>query len=153
MSKNLDVLLEELKDSGVVAPAKPEDEEVNDENVNEYILKKCGKLVSGGVDAVDALKDLILTSGEPTEIAAYSDLYRAVVGALDTLTKVNIQNKKTKAAKELKQMDIESKKELPAGAGSTTNVLIATREDIIKNFIEKGKDVIDADVEDIDDIE
>jgi len=154
MNENLDELLEQLKDDDVLENAVPipqkEKIDINDENINEWILQKAGTLIENGMDAVDALKQVILSSGEPHDISAYSEMFKAVVGALDTVGKINLQNKKVVAAKELKQMDIKAKAELPEAKVGNTNILIATREDIMKNFLEAGKDSIDVEFEEED---
>jgi len=151
MNQNLDELLEQLKDDeslGNAVPTQPKQEiDITDENINEWILKKAGSLIENGMDAVDALKQVILSSGEPHDISAYSEMFKAVVGALDTLGKINLQNKKAVTAKELKQMDIKARAELPEAKVGNTNILIATREDIMKNFLEQGKDSIEIEFE------
>ena len=157
MPEELEELLEQLKnDETITATELPKELKecaVNDENVNDWVLDKASELVENGMDAVAALKEIILSSGEPTDIAAYSDVFKSVVGALDTITKINIQNKKARTAKELKEMDIKAKKELPAPVAGNTNVLIATRDDIFKNFIEEGKKTLEVTDDDIEDIE
>jgi len=85
-----------------------------------------------------------LSGGTPADIEAYAEVYKGVVGVLDTLAKLELQNKKAKTAKELKEMDIKSKKELPESSKGNTNILIATREEIFKNFIKQGEKIIEA---------
>lgn len=148
---NLDELLDQLKNdttlNQTVTSVKAE-LDLNDENVNEYILKKVGKLIEGGVDTIEALRESVLASCEPSELEAYSELFRAVTGAADVLNKINVQNKKNKSAKELKKMDIQARAELPASRTSgDTNILIAPREEIIKKFLEDNKKVINAEFE------
>ena len=66
---------------------------------------------------------------------------------LETINKIHIQNKKAEAAKDVKKLEIEGKKEiqklkndgylnLPQG---NTNVLIATREEIMAQLAGKAK--------------
>lgn len=142
MSEELDVLLDQLKGdeslSSMVSQQSANKIDVNDDNVNEFIMQKAGKLIEDGIDAVDALKQTILASFEPDELSAYSDLIKSVTKAIDTMNKINLQNKKEKAQKELKEMDIKAKKELPEPK-SNTNVLIATREEIMSNFLKDVK--------------
>jgi len=150
MNDDLDELLNQLKngENTVLTPLPTAvKQELNDDNINQYILDKAKILVDNGIDAVEALKQVVISSAEAEEVSAYSDMYKSVVGALDTLTKITNTNKRIKAAKELKELEIKSKKELP-GHTTNNNVLIASREDIIKNFLEKGKAVIDASFED-----
>lgn len=147
---NLDELLDQLKnDTTLTQPATSEKTELNltDENVNDYILKKVGRLIEGGVDTIEALRESVLASCEPSELEAYSELFRAVTTAADTLNRINVQNKKDKTAKELKQMDIKARIELPENKKGDTNILIAPREEIFKKFLDKNKDIIDIEIE------
>jgi len=74
-------------------------------------------------------------------------LIAASTGAIETVNKLNIQHKKAEANKELKKIEIEGKKEiqklkndgylnLPQG---NTNILVATREEIIAQLTGKAK--------------
>ena len=67
---------------------------------------------------------------------------------IETINKIHIQNKKAEAAKDVKKLEIEGKKEiqklkndgylnLPQG---NTNVLVATREEIIAQLTGKAKE-------------
>jgi len=146
---DLDELLDQLKNDTTLnqtATSKKIELDLNDENVNDYILQKAGKLVEGGVDTVEALRESVLASCEPSDLEAYSELFRAVTGAIDTINRINVQNKRDKTAKEIKQMDIEGRKQLPSGGnGGDTNILIAPREEIIKKFLEENKEAITVD--------
>jgi len=146
---DLDVLLNELttKPQTTLVPivsAIPE-EKITDDNMNQYIIDKMKKLIDGGLYTVESLKEMILASGEARNIESYAELYKGVVGAVDTLTKINLQNKKERAAKEMKQMEIKAKLENPDV--KNTNILVATREDIFNKFIEKNKKTIDIEPE------
>ena len=57
-----------------------------------------------------------------------------------------IQNKKAASSKEIKELDIEAKKQLGSGSNKTgnTNILIATREEVIERFLDKNKKYIEA---------
>jgi len=158
-SDNIDELLEQLKNDtslthSASTTAVKNNISITDDNINEYILNKASRLVEGGVDTIDVLRETVLAaSTEPHEIEAYSELFKAVTGAIDVLNKVNIQNKKTKASKEIKEMEITARKELPENKGNT-NILIATREEIIKGFLKDNKEnLIDADFKESDEEE
>ena len=136
---DLDDLLKELKDAGptIKIPEKPAAVQINEESVNQYILDNAAKLIENGLDSVKALKDIINTSFEAKEVEAYALLIKSVADSMDTLNKINITNKKAKTAKELKTMDIEARKQLgPSLTTNNTNVLIATRDEIIKGLMQ-----------------
>ena len=111
-----------------------------------------GKLVEEGIETIEAIQQTVITGFEPDELQAYSGLLMSVVKAADTLNKINLQNKKDKTSKELKQMDID-KKQLSPAKGGNTNILVATREEIIERFLDNNKKAIEADVTDVEDVE
>jgi len=109
---------------------------VNDDNVGDYVYKKSAELVESTLGAVQSLKDTVLTGSDPKEVAALSQLINSATKALDQLNKINIQNKINKSNKEIKQMEIESNENRPI-LPNTTNVLIATRDEIMKQMFDK----------------
>jgi|TARA_R110002126_G_scaffold13626_2_gene58740 phenylalanyl-tRNA synthetase alpha subunit len=163
MSDDLEDILEELKNDESLTtlnePQPVEKIDINDDNVNDYIMQKVARLVESGIDVVESIQQTVATGLETDELAAFSSLISSVTHAADVLNKINIQNKKAAATKEIKEMDIEAKKQLSAGNnsnGGTTNVLIATREEIMDSFLEKNKkvlDVTDVEVTEINDDE
>lgn len=162
MSDDLEDILEELKnDESLTSLNEPQSAEridINDDNVNDYIMQKVGRLVESGIDVIESIQQTVATGIETDELAAFSSLISSVTHAADVLNKINIQNKKAAATKAVKTMDIAAKKELSItqGSGGTTNVLIATREEIMESFLEKNKkvlDVTDIEVTEIDDNE
>jgi hypothetical protein len=141
MNESIDTLLEELSsfDYSTVKPSKKENEiEINEDNINDYILKKTGNLVEAGLGAVEDLKEYIVQGQNPDEIAALSELISSTTKAIEALNRINLHNKKTKDTKELKKMDIEGKKEIASlTSGDTTvnnNIVIASRAEILERL-------------------
>lgn len=150
--ENLETILEELNKDKSIKNLKdsPEPSEViNDDNVNDYLMKKIGKLIETGLETVEAIQNTINSGFEADELIAFSGLISSVTNAADTLNKINLQNKKSKTAKELKQMEVDAKLKLPKGSGNT-NVLIATREEVIERFLNKHKPDIEPSAIDIE---
>jgi ABC-type histidine transport system ATPase subunit len=141
--KELEQILEDLKSDESITSLNesPSAEriDINDDNVNDYVMQKVGKLVESGIETVEALQQTIASGFEADELNAFSTLLASVTHAADTLNKINLQNKKEKAARELKMLDVEAKKELGPGQGpnGNTNILIATREEVIERFLDK----------------
>jgi hypothetical protein len=139
-NSEVDAIIQELKADEVakknVSNSQINNSEINDENVGEYVYKKSAELVESTLGAVQNLKDTVLTGSDPKEIAALSQLINSATKALDQLNKINIQNKVNKSNKEIKQMEIESNANRPM-LPNTTNVLIATRDEIMKQMFDK----------------
>lgn len=123
-------------------------EQVTDDNVNEYILKKTTENIEAGLDAVNSLKDIVITGQNPQEIAALASLINATTKALDSLNKINLQNKQLKSDKELKQMEVTAVKNFKP---PTTNVLIATRDEVMTKLYDRSskRERVDL-IEDVD---
>ena len=136
MTDELDSLLKELKrdseERGHIEPQPlPPLPELNDENINQYVLDNAAKLVQLGLLSVQSIKDSISQGGDAEEIESYASLIRSVNDTINTVNKINIQNKKSEVSKQLKEMDLQ--RQLPPQ--HQTNVLIATREEIMQRLI------------------
>jgi hypothetical protein len=139
-NNEIDAIVEQLRADSI--PSTPHiqsreivpQEQVTDDNVNEYILKKTTENIEAGLDAVNSLKDIVITGQNPQEIAALASLINATTKALDSLNKINLQNKQIKSDKELKQMEVTAVKSLKP---ATTNVLIATRDEVMSKLYDK----------------
>jgi len=115
--------------------------------MQEFVLKHSAKLAELSLKSIQELQKVTVATGDPDQMAGLASLITAGAGAIDAINKIHIQNKKTEAAKEIKKLEIEGKKEiqklkndgylnLPQG---NTNVLIATREEIIAQLTGKVK--------------
>jgi len=159
-SENFDSLLNELSSFSFPVPSITDNKqhkqsvEITEENINDYIFKKTGSLIDAGLGAVEDLKDFIVQGQNPDEIAALSELISSTTKAIEALNRINLLNKKAKTDKELKTLELQNKKEiagmLPGNIiTNNTNVLIASREEIIKQLIDTD---IDTQVEVIENI-
>lgn len=113
---------------------------INEDNINDYILQKTGNLIDAGLGAVNDLKDFVVQGQNPDEIAALSELISSTTKAIEALNKINLQNKKAKTDKELKAIDIEGRKAVAGmlpGNNVTNNTvnLVASREEIFKQLL------------------
>jgi len=154
-NNEIDSIIEQLKSDSVpsntlVTTDKKED--VTDDNVNSFVYKKSVELVSASLGAVQTIRDSVLTGVDPKEITALSQLINATTKALDTLNQINLQNKKSKSNLELKKIELEANKMIASKIPQTTNILIASRDEILKGLGDKKQknndDVIDVAIED-----
>jgi len=140
-NNEIDAIVEQLRadsvpsNNQIVASEVPLPE-VNDDNMNEYVIKKATENIEASLDAVNSLKDIVITGQNPQEIAALASLINATTKALDSLNKINMQNKQIKNNIEIKQMEVSAAKNIKP---PTTNVLIATRDEIMSKLYDKNK--------------
>jgi hypothetical protein len=132
-------------------------ENVNDENVNEFILKCSALLVKKGMTAIDFTQQMLSTAEDSSDVDILTKLMKSTNDALNTMTKISLQNKKGKLAKELRAS--MPKKELPRpsvnienlNAPQNTIITRATREEFLKQLEDNPDDYMDAEVINEDD--
>ena len=119
-----------------------------DAELQEFVLKNSAALAALSIKSVQELQKVTVATGDPEQMASLASLITAGAGAIETINKIHIQNKKAEAAKEVKKLELEGKKEiqklkndgyLNLPLGGTTNVLVATREEIMGQLTGKIK--------------
>lgn len=155
---NVDDIIDELKIGDNPQPdEKPEPINLNEEDLGKFILEHAGRLIQDSTALVTRLKKTVGASGDPEEIAALADLVASTSTAIETVNKIYTQNKKIQAAKELKQQEIEGKKEvakIKSGEGNQVpGLLVANREEVFAMLMagRKVNEVINVDCTDSDD--
>ena len=119
-------------------------EDVNIENLEEFIIKKTGSLVNSSVDMVEEVKDYISSAPENRDVASLAELIKASSSAIDTLTKLHTAKEQNKNRVQVKQMDIEAKEKLNI-IDNQTKVLLS-RDEVMKALVagdEKGEKIVD----------
>jgi len=142
----VDELVSQLKDANTVAANVGRDKtDVNDDNLEEFILKSSSELIENSLDVISNVKEYTAGSPDVRECQSLAELIRASASAIDTLNKVLLQRKKGETQEKIKEMDIKSKQGI-AMADQQTKILLS-REDIMKELVK------DAEVVDIIDVE
>lgn len=152
--EEINSIIEQLKEDSVPSDNKPvnsdnSSSDVSDENVNSFIYRKSVELVNASLGAVQTIRDSVLTGVDPKEISALSQLINATTKSLDTLNQINLQNKKNKSNLEMKKMELEANKMIASKIPQTTNILIASRDEILKGMSNKKQELTDIDVIDV----
>jgi hypothetical protein len=131
-------LIDQLKDSNQRAEViKAERDPLKKEDLENFVMTKSAELVEDALDMVATMKDFIISAPNAEDVEALSGLINATAAAMDTLNKINIQDKKSDTSVKLKTMDINAKKELQeADAGVK---LLTTREEVLKMLINNAK--------------
>jgi len=143
--ENIDDIVSRIKGDGQIIENKLLVKvEVTDESVNNYIYQKSTELVESSLAAINTIRDSVIQGIDPDEINALTSLITATNKALDTLNKINMQNKRVTSTEKMKVLEIEARKEMATKRiPATTNVLIATREEIMKTLNGPKPRVID----------
>ncbi len=118
-----------------------------DQEIQEFILKNSAQLATLSIKSAQELQKVTVATGDPEQMAGLASLITAGAGAIETINKIHIQNKKAEVAKDVKRLEIEGKKEIQKLKNdgylnlpqNGTNILIATREEIIKELTGKAK--------------
>ena len=131
-------LVDQLKNAEkyLKKPEKAEEEfNLDPEELEKFILNNAGKLVKKSIDMVDEVKQYVETAPESRDVSSLSELINASSSAIETLSKILVQNKKDKTQKEVKQMDIDGKKQLMQGEFNAKVML--SRDDVMKELFAK----------------
>jgi hypothetical protein len=151
---NFDTLLNEL--SAFELPANqssisenPNNKSLEDKDVNQYILNKSKAIIDAGVSAVQDMTPYIVQGQDAREIDALSKLVAATAQAIDTLNKKSLIDQKASRDEKLEKIKIEGRKEIVQMQNSTpkhhttNNLLIASREDIMKKLEATNSEVLE----------
>jgi hypothetical protein len=145
MNESIDTLLDELS-SFNYTPATQESKprvksvEVTEDNITEFVIKSSEELINTGLETVADLKEYIIQGQNPDEIDALANLINSTTGAIEALNKMALLKKKNEAAKELKVLELENRKEIArllpqSNIVNNTNVVVASREEVLKKLI------------------
>ena len=131
-------LVDQLKNAEkyLKKPEKAEEEfNLDPEELEKFILNNAGKLVKKSIEMVDEVKQYVETAPESRDVSSLSELINASSSAIETLSKILVQNKRDKTQKEVKQMDIDGKKQLMQGEFNAKIML--SRDDVMKELFAK----------------
>jgi hypothetical protein len=145
INSSVDDLLDQLQTSAQVTRdiKNNDDFKLESEDLQEFLLQYSGKLIKGSVEFVDEVTQYITNAPDARDVESLSKLVGASAAAIETLNKIHIANEKNKSSKELKIMDIESKKQLQEDDNKTK--LLLNREELMKQLIDDAN-IIEAEV-------
>ena len=135
----VDDLLSQLKGASVARKELEKDEfNLDKEELEKFLLNYSGKLIKGTVDYVEEVKQFITSAPDAKDVDALSKLVGASASAIESLNKILLQNKANEAKIQVKQMDIESKRELQDKSNERIGLTI-NREELLKQLIDDAK--------------
>ena len=129
---NLIQQLQNTSSLGQKAIAEPNP--LKKEEMERFVIERAGELVKESIDFVKAMRDYVAAAPNGNDVSAIADLVTATSNAIETLNKLIVTDKKIEAATKLKEMDINSRKEL---AENNQFKLQLTREELFKQLIDR----------------
>jgi len=129
------------KTIGVIKNKVKENEENETDDLNEFILRNSKELVESGIEAINEIKQTVLLNPQSDEVEALAEIFKGVSSAMSILKDIHIAKMKTENSKEIKQMDIESKRQLEKIEDSKSGVQM-TRDEIFKMLMQ-NEDIVD----------
>lgn len=135
IDQDVDDILSQLQSHNQKQDSKPGDEIITRDNLESFLIKSAGGLVQKALGAVDDAQ--ISTSGavESEEIEAVAELTKAAAAAIEALNKIYVTLEKSRAAKELKTMDISARLQMNNADNETK--LLLSREEVFKELFDK----------------
>lgn len=128
----------QLDDFKEAIDLKGEDIDLNSEELEEFILKNGAKTVSTTQNIISLLLAQIQVTPDAELITSVAEMIGSNNKALETLTKIHLNNEKLKQAKELEQFKQATKLQI---ADKVQNRPQLSREEIMKLFYEEDKSV------------
>jgi len=141
-SNNSNDLTDQIKKTiGVIKKKVKENEENSNDDLNEFILKNSKELVESGIEAINEIKQTVLLNPQSDEVEALAEIFKGVSSAMNILKDIHIAKIKMENSKEIKQMEIESKKDLEKIEDSKSGIQM-TRDEIFKMLMD-NEDIVD----------
>ncbi|NBO99668.1 MAG: hypothetical protein EBU90_06015 [Proteobacteria bacterium] len=121
--------------------AEKQDPTITRANLEDFVLNSTGKLVTQGLEIVEGVKDYVMNNPESREVEALSEALKAVASALSVIKDIHVTQVKMEGTKELKIMDIQSRKALKEV--DRQEKILMSRDEIFKKILEEAN-VIEA---------
>jgi hypothetical protein len=135
----VDDLLSQLKGANLAAKeVEKNDFDLDKNKLEDFLLKYSGKLIKDSVDYVEDVKQYISSAPDARDVDALSKLIGASASAIESLNKILLQDKANEAKIQVKEMDIQSKKELQDRNNERIGLTI-NREELLNQLIEDAK--------------
>jgi len=130
------------KDNKRTLQAAAASAELSKEDVEDFIIKKSAKLIQDSLELIDNMKEVVHHMPEAENVSSLAELIKASTGAIETLNKLVVQDKRSNTTIKAKQLDIDSRRELQSA--DQLHALTLSREEVLDRLLKKAN-VIDVD--------
>jgi hypothetical protein len=139
-------LTDKLKQSvGVISVKAKENKMNHSEDLEDFILRNSKELVEVGIDAIHEIKQTVMLNPQSDEVESLAEIFKGVSTAMNILKDIQITKMKINTTKEIKEMDIQSKKQQLEEISDAPVGMRMTRDEIFKLLKDNG-DIVDAEV-------
>jgi isopentenyldiphosphate isomerase len=139
-------LTDKLKQTVGVISTKARENKINhSEDLEDFILRNSKELVEVGIDAIHEIKETVMLNPQSDEVESLAEIFKGVSTAMNILKDIQITKMKINTTKEIKEMDIQSKKQQLEEINDTPTGLRMTRDEIFKLLKDNG-DIVDAEI-------
>ena len=107
------------------------------EEVEDFIIQKSSRLIQDSLELIDNMKEVVHHMPEAENVSSLAELIKASTGAIETLNKLVVQDKKSNTTIKAKQLDIDSKKELQNA--DQQHALMLSREEVLDRLLKDSK--------------
>jgi len=140
---NPNILTNNLKQSiGIINKKVKENSENYNEDLEAFILRSSKELVECGIDAINEIKQTVMMNPQSDEVGALAEIFKGVSSTMNILKDIQIAKIKTQSSKDIKEMEIESKRQLEVSEDHSNKGLRMTRDEIFKMLKDSG-DIVD----------
>jgi hypothetical protein len=106
------------------------------ENLEKFVIQYASRLVENATESVEYIKDNVQAAPTADDVISLAELIKSTSGALEILNKMVINKEKLNTSIKIKEMDIDNKRE---ELEVKTTTFLATREEVLKQLINKSK--------------
>lgn len=139
LDNTVNSILDQLKTVPTVAKKVNElpSGDFSKENLEKFVIQYASRLVENATESVEYIKDNVQAAPTADDVISLAELIKSTSGALEILNKIVINKDKLQNSVKIKEMDVASKREELEVKATTT--LIASRDEIMKQLINKSK--------------
>jgi hypothetical protein len=134
-------IISQLKGTADVSKQRQEEVDLTKDQLEEFIIKSSGKLVTRSLNLVDEVREYVASAPESRDVSSLAELINATVGAVESLNKIHISDERNKTQVKVKQMDIDSKERINITDNKTK--ILLSREDIMKALVDRDDGIVD----------
>ena len=111
------------------------------DQLEQFVIDKTADLVTKSMEILDEYRDFLTATPGEESAAAMAELINASNGAIETLSKIAVNNKKINTTVKVKEMEIQARKEIAKDDNNTK--LLMSRQDLMK-LLKDAENAIDA---------
>jgi hypothetical protein len=141
IDKNVDSIINQLKNQSrsLKDVQKNPPTQLKKEDMEQFIIDKASEIVNGCVEVIGVIQDEIKCAPDPKLIESGATFINAFTSALDALGKLEINQQRIKAQKDIAQFNASVRLANKDDEETKKGVYIS-REELIKGLIEYKKD-------------